>query len=296
MAFCKTLTNGRWNFVGGCNRSISNAFLHLRCRASASTALSVLYDLPMVLSIDDPAVVKINTFNVISTEYGQLGNYLVEFFTWMKYIPSSVASWKRLAEERHKEYSNVFVGMFREVENRIVIIIICCSFPASLTNHVETRGRTPELCWDIYSGTGAPSPERDRSCVDSCYNVVCIILYLRTLRIMSMLTFISAAGAETVRSGLLSTIIYFFHTVQSAAVMSWFMLGMTAYPEVQRKCQEELDKVIGRSRMPTLADRDHLPYICATLREALRWRPVGPLGESLAKINLITDPHQCLVT
>jgi len=84
---------------------------------------------------------------------------------------------------------------------------------------------------------------------------------------------------------------YFVHASQSASVMSWFMLGMTAYPEVQRKCQEELDRVIGRSRMPTLADRDHLPYICATLREALRWRAVSPLGKSLLEMNLITDPH-----
>ena len=41
---------------------------------------------------------------------------------------------------------------------------------------------------------------------------------------------------------------------------------------------------------PTLADRDNSPYICATFREALHWRPVGPLGEPLQKTNLIADP------
>ena len=98
-----------------------------------------------------------------------------------------------------------------------------------------------------------------------------------------MLTSISIAGTDTVRSGLVSTIVYFVHAVQSAIAMSWFMLGMAAYPEVQKKCQEELDRIIGRSRMPTLADRESLPYICATVREALRWRPVVPLGEYLLK-------------
>ena len=103
---------------------------------------------------------------------------------------------------------------------------------------------------------------------------------------------ISTAGTGTVRSGPVSIIVYFFHAVQSASIMSLFMLGMAAYPEVQRKCQEELDRVIqDRSRMPTLADRDGLPYICATVREALRWRPVNPLGELLPKMNLIVDPH-----
>ena len=110
-----------------------------------------------------------------------------------------------------------------------------------------------------------------------------------------MLTPISTAGTETVRGGFVSTMVYFVHAIQSASTMSWFMLGMTAYPEVQKKCQEELDRVVGRSRLPTLADRDSLPYMCATLREALRWRAVAPLGESLAKMNLIADPHPWLV-
>ena len=89
-----------------------------------STALSVVYDLPMVLSTDDPTVVKTNAFNDIFISYGNLGNYLVEFFPWMKYIPSSVAKWKRIAEEQHKEYSDMFVGLFREVEDRIVMPFI----------------------------------------------------------------------------------------------------------------------------------------------------------------------------
>ena len=57
------------------------------------------------------------------------------------------------------------------------------------------------------------------------------------------------------------------------------MLAMIAFPAKQRRCQEELDTVIGRSRMPTFADRDNLPYLRATVREALRWRPVGPIGK-----------------
>ena len=61
--------------------------------------------------------------------------------------------------------------------------------------------------------------------------------------------------------------------------MAWFMLAMIAYPEKQRKCQEELERVVGRSRMPTLEDQNSLPYISATVRELLRWRPVAPLGE-----------------
>ena len=67
--------------------------------------------------------------------------------------------------------------------------------------------------------------------------------------------------------------------------MTWFMLAMIAYPEVQKKCQEELDRVIGRSRMPALRDRESLPYIRATVRELLRWRAPLPIGELLINIS-----------
>jgi cytochrome P450 len=64
----------------------------------------------------------------------------------------------------------------------------------------------------------------------------------------------------------------------TAAAMAWWMLAMTMYPEVQRKAQEEIDDVVGRDRMPTIADLDSMPYIRAMVRETLRWRPVDPMG------------------
>jgi len=53
---------------------------------------------------------------------------------------------------------------------------------------------------------------------------------------------------------------------------------MITHPEVQRKAQEELDKVIGRNRLPDLDDRESLPYVSALLKEVLRFYPVAPLG------------------
>ncbi|KAF5372497.1 hypothetical protein D9758_005230 [Tetrapyrgos nigripes] len=64
----------------------------------------------------------------------------------------------------------------------------------------------------------------------------------------------------------------------SAITLEWFMLTMIAYPEVQQKCQEELDSVVGRSRMPRFSDQEVLPYIRATAREVMRWRTIAPLG------------------
>ncbi|KAJ8520724.1 hypothetical protein ONZ45_g2493 [Pleurotus djamor] len=60
--------------------------------------------------------------------------------------------------------------------------------------------------------------------------------------------------------------------------MSSFFLAMTLHPECQKVAQEEIDRVIGRDRLPTLKDRDDLPYISAVVQEALRWGRIAPLG------------------
>ncbi|KNG82926.1 O-methylsterigmatocystin oxidoreductase [Aspergillus nomiae NRRL 13137] len=60
--------------------------------------------------------------------------------------------------------------------------------------------------------------------------------------------------------------------------LSCFFLAMALYPEVQRKAQEEIDRVIGPNKLPTFDDREKLPYIEAVVKETLRWHPVGPMG------------------
>ncbi|KAI2630045.1 putative cytochrome P450 oxidoreductase OrdA-like protein [Xylaria nigripes] len=64
----------------------------------------------------------------------------------------------------------------------------------------------------------------------------------------------------------------------TTAAISWFFLAMSIYPEAQKRGQEEIDRVIGKDRLPTLADRDKLPYVDATVREIFRWRPPLPTG------------------
>ena len=59
---------------------------------------------------------------------------------------------------------------------------------------------------------------------------------------------------------------------------------MIEHPEIQKRAQEELDAVVGRSRPPTFADAPNLPFIQALVKESLRWRPVTPLGVPHATI------------
>lgn len=64
----------------------------------------------------------------------------------------------------------------------------------------------------------------------------------------------------------------------SVSTMTSFFLAMSMSPEVQRKAQEEIDRVVGSSRLPTFSDRENLPYVDAIVKEALRWHPIAPMG------------------
>jgi cytochrome P450 len=53
---------------------------------------------------------------------------------------------------------------------------------------------------------------------------------------------------------------------------------MALFPEVQKRAQDEIDRVVGRGRLPEFTDRENLPYVDAVVKEALRWHPIGPMG------------------
>ncbi|CUA77865.1 Cytochrome P450 1A1 [Rhizoctonia solani] len=72
-------------------------------------------------------------------------------------------------------------------------------------------------------------------------------------------------------------------TDTSATALLNFIAAMTLYPDVQEKAQLELDTVLGSGVLPTVSDRDRLPYINNLVLELLRWRPVLP----------IAIPHVC---
>jgi len=58
------------------------------------------------------------------------------------------------------------------------------------------------------------------------------------------------------------------------------ILNMMQNPDVFKKAQTELDRVIGTDRLPSLKDRDNpeLRYIEYLVEETVRWRPLSPVG------------------
>ncbi|KAL4865823.1 hypothetical protein BDV12DRAFT_173973 [Aspergillus spectabilis] len=64
----------------------------------------------------------------------------------------------------------------------------------------------------------------------------------------------------------------------TVSTVTSFFLAITLFPDVQKRAQDEIDSKIGRARLPMVDDREHLPYIDAVVKEALRWHPVLPMG------------------
>lgn len=50
----------------------------------------------------------------------------------------------------------------------------------------------------------------------------------------------------------------------TSAFLQSVVLMLVAFPDVQRKAQEEVDRVIGSDRPPTLEDWTNLPYLQAS--------------------------------
>ncbi|XP_050415839.1 cytochrome P450 2D3 [Patella vulgata] len=56
----------------------------------------------------------------------------------------------------------------------------------------------------------------------------------------------------------------------TATTLDWTLLYMILHTEVQKKCQEEIDSVVGDSRMVGWSDKSKMPYNEATLLEVQR--------------------------
>ncbi|KAG1752766.1 cytochrome P450 [Suillus occidentalis] len=69
------------------------------------------------------------------------------------------------------------------------------------------------------------------------------------------------AGADTTAVGITTAI-----------------MAAACHPLAQEKVHEELDMIVGSDRVPSFKDLSSLPQLHAFLLEALRWRPVIPIG------------------
>ncbi|KAF5372909.1 hypothetical protein D9758_001769 [Tetrapyrgos nigripes] len=80
--------------------------------------------------------------------------------------------------------------------------------------------------------------------------------------------------ASAIRGGGMATSI--------SSIMTFFLM-MTIHPECQKQAQEEIERVVGTERLPTVSDMDNLPFVRMVVAELFRCHPPAPLG----------PPHAC---
>jgi cytochrome P450 len=77
---------------------------------------------------------------------------------------------------------------------------------------------------------------------------------------------------------LFSFVVFIFPWLQTIGTLLVFLLAMVLHPDVQAKAQADIDRVVGKDRLPDFNDRAMLPYMDAIMRETLRWNPTIPFG------------------
>ena len=63
------------------------------------------------------------------------------------------------------------------------------------------------------------------------------------------------------------------------SVVLTFFRAMILNPHVMAKAQKEIDRVVGRDRLPSIEDKPNLPYVRSIAAEVLRYGPSVPFGE-----------------
>ncbi|XP_004839369.1 cytochrome P450 1B1 [Heterocephalus glaber] len=87
------------------------------------------------------------------------------------------------------------------------------------------------------------------------------------------------AGARLDMESVAATVTDIFGASQDtlSTALLWLLILFTRYPDVQARVQAELDRVVGRDRLPRMSDQPNLPYVMAFLYETMRFTSFLPV-------------------
>ena len=201
---------------------------------------------------NDPLTLIAEQTQEIFSQAIQPGRFLVDVFPWLRFIPEWFpgTGWKKTVRE------------WRQLSDRM----LNAGYEWTLKQIVRIFGDTV-LVFTFFS-----RQEQDKA----------IPSFLSEH--MQRLDPEDTEGKEMLKR--VASSLYGGGTDTTVSATSSFFLLMSLHPEVQRKAQEEIDRVVGYDRLPNAQDRNNLPYVDAIMREVMRLNPVAPLGKSQCDVPL----------
>lgn len=66
-------------------------------------------------------------------------------------------------------------------------------------------------------------------------------------------------------------------TETSACTIEWALAELINHPDMMERARQEIDSVVGKSRLVEESDIPNLPYVQSIVKETMRLHPTGPL-------------------
>ncbi|XP_042338508.1 cytochrome P450 2J4-like isoform X2 [Plectropomus leopardus] len=88
----------------------------------------------------------------------------------------------------------------------------------------------------------------------------------------------SDLGFTETNLALNSSDLFLAGTETTSTTLLWALVYLIKNPDIQDKVQAEIDRVIGQTRQPSMADRPNLPYTDAVIHEVQRMGNIIPLN------------------
>jgi hypothetical protein len=168
----------------------------------------------------------------------------VQLFPILKLVPERFAEWKRDT----KKMRNMILG---NMEKLLTPIMERMAKGEGNGCYMET----------VYERASEWEMEPDAI-------VYASIFALHSLPILTEIPFLSWFGSIMLDAGAETT----------STFLANFVLLLAAYPDVAKKAQEEIDRIIGNDKLPEFDDYQRLPYLQAVVNEVRFHQALSGMG------------------